>query len=85
MCVLAAATVDVIKKPKKFRTQWAEATAIENKLDTRHNEITAELLNGRYEIFKAMRLKAIADTTEDAANLLDSFLRSLARAAIKET
>lgn len=85
MCVLAAGAVEVIKKPKKFRTQWHEASAVENRMDTRHNEITADLLNGKYEIFKALKLKEIADTTENAANMLDEFLRSLARAAIKET
>lgn len=77
--------MEVIKKPKKFRKLWDDITTLENQLDTRHNEIIAELLSGKYQIFEAMKLKEIADEVEHAANLMDDFVRSIARTAIKET
>lgn len=85
MAELVTLAVEVIKKPKKFRSHWDDITAIENRLDTRHNEIVADLLSGDYEIFLALKLKAVADTIEDTANMMDDFVRSIARTAIKET
>lgn len=85
MAELVTVAVEVIKKPKKFRKHWDDITAIENRLDTRHNEIIADLLSGDYEVFKALKLEAIADTIEDTANMMDEFVRSIARTAIKET
>ncbi len=85
MAELVTVAVEVIKKPKKFRKHWDDITAIENRPDTRHNEIIADLLSGDYEVFKALKLEAIADTIEDTANMMDEFVRSIARTAIKET
>lgn len=85
MAELVTLAVELIKKPKKFRKHWDEITAIENRLDTRHNEIIADLLSGDYEVFKALKLKAVADTIEHTANMMDEFVRSIARTAIKET
>ncbi len=85
MAELVTLAVELIKKPKKFRKHWDEITAIENRLDTRHNEIIADLLSGDYEVFKALKLKAVADTIEQTANMMDEFVRSIARTAIKET
>ena len=85
MAELVTVAVEVIKKPKKFRKHWDDITAIENRLDTRHNEIIAELLSGDYEVFEALKLKAVADTIEHTANMMDEFVRSIARTAIKET
>ncbi len=85
MAELVTLAVELIKKPKKFRRHWDEITAIENRLDTRHNEIIADLLSGDYEVFKALKLKAVADTIEQTANMMDEFVRSIARTAIKET
>ena len=85
MAELVTLAVELIKKPKKFRKHWHDITAIENRLDTRHNEIIADLLSGDYEVFKALKLKAVADTIEHTANMMDEFVRSIARTAIKET
>ena len=85
MAELVTLAVELIKKPKKFRKHWDDITAIENRLDTRHNEIIADLLSGDYEVFKALKLKAVADTIEHTANMMDEFVRSIARTAIKET
>jgi predicted phosphate transport protein (TIGR00153 family) len=85
MAELVVEAVELIKKPKKFRKLWDDITAIENRLDTRHNEIVADLLSGDYEVFHALKLKAVADTIENTANMMDDFVRSIARTAIKET
>ena len=79
------AMLDLIKKPKKFRKEWDSVTARENQLDTMHNELTANVLSGKLDIFEAMRLKQIADRLEEISNLMEFLCRNIAVAAIKET
>ena len=65
------------QETKEFRKHWDDITAIENRLDTRHNEIIADLLSGDYEVFKALKLKAVADTIEHTKH--DGRIRSFNR------
>ena len=85
MATLAAEATELIKRPKKFRSVWDDVTTIENRMDERNNEIIADLFSGRHDIFLALKLKVIAETIEDSANMLDRFVRTLARTAIKES
>jgi uncharacterized protein len=82
---LAVGAVEMIKKPKKFRVRADEIALIENRMDCRYNEILADILSGKHEVFVAMKLQVIADMIEQTANMIDNFVSSLARAAIKET
>lgn len=85
MANLSTEAVELIKKPKKFRTVWDSINDLENRMDERHNEVLADLYSGKYEVFEALKMKLIQDTIEDSANNLDRFVRTLARTAIKES
>ena len=85
MAELTVTAASVIKKPKKFRSIWDEVSALENALDTLHADLVVETLSGNFDVFRALQLKEIADQMEDTSNLIDAFVVSIARTAIKET
>ena len=85
MADLTVVAAQIIKKPKKFRKQWDAVSELENRLDTRHAEIIADVLSGDRDVFEAMKLKDLAESIEHIANLIDHFVVSIARTAIKET
>ncbi len=85
MSQLARDGVELIKKPKKLRALWLQLTEYENNMDRRYHEILTDILNGDLDVFLAIKLKILADTTERVADHLEGFVRALAVAAIKET
>lgn len=85
MAGLASEAVELIKKPKKLYTVAVALNKIENSIDAAYNQELAELYDGSLDIFVAVKYKIMADNMEQIANTLESFVRTLAVAAIKET
>jgi uncharacterized protein Yka (UPF0111/DUF47 family) len=85
MAELTVTAASIIKKPKKFRKIWDDVSELENRMDGLHSQLVVEILSGKYEVFRALQMKEIADHVEHTANLIDTFVFSIAATAIKET
>ena len=85
MAKLAQTAVELIKKPKKLYATAISLNKIENTIDQRYHKELAVIFDGSTDIYIAMKYKILADCMEQVADTLESFVRTLAVAAIKET
>ena len=85
MCEAAVKSVPLIKESRKMSTVRGEMKKHEHRLDDLYCAFLVEALVPDADPINTLRMKIVADTIEEVAAEVESFVRSLRVMAIKET
>ncbi len=84
MSEAARDAVNLIKKPNKMERALFRINEHENALDEGYRKVLTDALTTGSDPIEAIKLKTLADSVEDAASLIEDFVRTLSITALKE-
>jgi predicted phosphate transport protein (TIGR00153 family) len=70
---------------KDLEPYWIEVNRIENEADRAYRKLVSRLFSGEYDALTLLKLKAVADNLEDAADALEHVAHAVETIAVKES
>jgi predicted phosphate transport protein (TIGR00153 family) len=70
---------------KDLEPYWIEVNRIENEADRAYRMLVSRLFSGEYDALTLLKLKAVADNLEDAADALEHVAHAVETIAVKES
>ncbi len=86
MAELTAAAMPRLKGMRDLREYWIEINRLENVCDESYRELQADLFNdGKHPVLDIIKIKAVIDELEDAADAFETVANTVESIAVKES
>lgn len=74
-----------LRSMKDLEPYWIEVNRIENEADRAYRKLLSRLYSGEFDALTMLKLKAVADNLEDAADALEHVAHAVETIAVKES
>lgn len=74
-----------LRTMKDLEPYWIEVNRIENEADRAYRKLLSRLYSGEFDALTMLKLKAVADNLEDAADALEHVAHAVETIAVKES
>jgi len=80
-----AAAMPYLRTMKDLEPYWIEVNRLENEADRAYRKLLSRLYSGEFDALTMLKLKAVADNLEDAADALEHVAHAVETIAVKES
>lgn len=74
-----------LRSMKDLEPYWIEVNRLENEADRAYRKLLSRLYSGEFDALTMLKLKAVADNLEDAADALEHVAHAVETIAVKES
>ncbi len=85
MAELTAAAMPRLRSMRDLQEYWIEINRLENEADQAYRRMTADLFTGKHKAVDIIRLKAVIDELESAADAFETVANTVESIAVKES